>query len=162
MGLDLFRIDERLLHGQVIVGWGMRLGIRRFVVVDDELATSEWEQELYASGLPETMSVEFLSVEDAIARFTGPEERSEREVVLTRSTAAMRALAEAGVLEGRRVNVGGLHSSASRSRALRYVHLTDAEADDLRTIARHARRVAARDLPESREVGLEELLRALG
>ena len=38
MSLDLFRIDERLLHGQVIVGWGMRLHIDYYVIVDDEVA----------------------------------------------------------------------------------------------------------------------------
>ena len=72
MALDVFRIDERLLHGQVIVGWGMRLGLERYVVVDDELAVSPWEQDLYSAGLPTGVSVRFLSVADAIVCLMGP------------------------------------------------------------------------------------------
>lgn len=162
MGLDLFRIDERLLHGQVIVGWGMRLGIRHFFVVDDDLSASAWEQDLYAAGLPDGMSVEFLSVAEALERLEALDAKPDKEAVLTRSTRAMRALAEGGGLDGRRVNVGGLHAGSGRQRAVRYVYLRPDEAEDLRAIARHAFRVSARDLPESREVGLEEMLDAVG
>ena len=44
MAVLLYRVDERLIHGQGVVGWGTRLHPNRIVVVDDELALSEWEQ----------------------------------------------------------------------------------------------------------------------
>lgn len=160
MALDLFRIDERLLHGQVIVGWGMRLGLEHYVVVDDVLATSEWEQDLYSAGLPPGVSADFLSVAEAVDRLPELMEQPDRGAVLTRSTSAMRALATAGLLDGRRVNVGGLHEGPERRMALPYVSLRPDEADDLRAIEAAGGRVSARDLPPAREVGLEELLRA--
>jgi PTS system mannose-specific IIB component/fructoselysine and glucoselysine-specific PTS system IIB component len=161
MPLDLFRIDERLLHGQVIVGWGMRLGLERYVVVDDDLAASDWEQDIYAAGLPADAAVVYLSEAEISTRLPELIEASGDGAVLTRSTAAMRAIAEAGLLAGRRVNVGGLHESEGRQRALRYVSLRPDEADDLRAIAATGASVSARDLPTSRNVGLEELLDAL-
>lgn len=161
MALDLFRIDERLLHGQVIVGWGTRLGLNRYVVVDDELAVSPWEQDLYSAGLPSGVSVRFLSVADAIVCLPDLVDLPGRGAVLTRSTGSMRALVEARLLEGQRVNVGGLHEGAGRRTALRYVALRPDEADDLRAIALAGVKVSARDLPNSREVGLKELLRAI-
>lgn len=161
MALDLFRIDERLLHGQVIVGWGMRLGLERYVVVDDELSGSQWEQDLYSAGLPQDVSVRFLSVADAVVRLPELIDLPGRGAVLTRSTKAMRALAEAKLLDGRRVNVGGLHQGAERQQVLRYVALRSDEVCDLRAIAATGAEVSARDLPTSREVGLEELLRAV-
>lgn len=161
MPLDLFRIDERLLHGQVIVGWGMRLGLNRYVVVDDELAGSEWEQDLYAAGLPPGATVEFLPLAEIPERLPGLIAAGGKGAVLTRSTAAMRAIAEAGFLEGRRVNVGGLHEGEGRKEALRYVSLRPDEAADLRAIAAAGARVSARDIPTSRQVELDELLDAL-
>ncbi len=161
MALDLFRIDERLLHGQVIVGWGMRLGLERYVVVDDELADSDWEQDLYAAGLPPGVSVRFMSVADALLGLPELVDLPGRGAVLTRTTAAMRTLAEARLLDGQRVNVGGVHQGTDRRTALRYVSLRPDEADDLRAIESAGARVSARDLPSSREVKLEELLRAL-
>jgi len=159
--LVLFRIDERLLHGQVIVGWGMRLGIDYYVVVDDELAESDWEKDLYSAGLHDGTSAEFVSVTQALKRFRELDAREGRGALLTRGTAEMRCLAEAGVLSDRRVNLGGLHASEGRRCALTYVYLTPEEAGDLKAIHAASTRVTARDLPAGREVGLKDLIDVL-
>lgn len=158
MPLDLFRIDERLLHGQVIVGWGMRLGIDYYIVVDDNLSASEWEKDLYAAGLPEKAAVDFLSAAETIRRFAELDARPGRGALLTADTKHMRALSEAGLLHDRRVNLGGLHAGEGRHRVLTYVHLTPEEAEDLRAIGRGSRGVTARDLPAGREVALEDMI----
>lgn len=158
MPLILFRIDERLLHGQVLVGWGSRLGIERYVVVDEALTRSPWEQELYASGLPRGVDALFLTPEEAIARFSELDDRSKRGAVLTRGTDAMRRLAESGLLSGRKVNVGGLHAGPGRERRLDYVYLGENEVDDLRAIRPLVAKLTARDLPTAPEVSAERLL----
>ena len=38
MPVVLCRVDERLIHGQVVIGWGHELRPDRYVVVDDEIA----------------------------------------------------------------------------------------------------------------------------
>ena len=40
MPIVLCRVDDRLIHGQVVVGWGQALGINRIVLVDDQVAAS--------------------------------------------------------------------------------------------------------------------------
>jgi PTS system mannose-specific IIB component/fructoselysine and glucoselysine-specific PTS system IIB component len=158
VALQLFRIDERLLHGQVIVGWGMRLRLDYYVVVDESLAASVWEQDLYSAGLPPEERAFFVSPQEAIERFVELDNRPGRGAVLTRGTEAMRALAEAGLLRDRRVNVGGLHAGDGRKRSLDYVFLSGEEVDDLVVIEDLSGGIAARDLPSSRDVPLRELL----
>ncbi len=160
MPLDLFRIDERLLHGQVIVGWGMRLHLDYYVIVDDDVASNAWESDLYAAGLPAGVAADFVSVTEAVARFEEFDARPGRGALLTRNPRPMRELAEAGLLDGRRVNVGGLHAGEERRRVLPYVHLASTDVSDLEAIAERSGRVTARDLPAAREVSLEELIRA--
>ncbi|WP_419161913.1 PTS sugar transporter subunit IIB [Candidatus Palauibacter sp.] len=157
MSLQLLRIDERLIHGQVLVGWGNHLGLDYYVIVDDALASSEWEQEIWASALSDDECVEFLSVA-AAARLEDFAGRAGRGALLTRDTAAMRVLAECGCLDGCAVNVGGLHPAPGREKVLDYVHLSPGEREDLRAIGRHCR-VSARDLPTAPEVSLEEFER---
>ena len=65
MPILLCRVDDRLIHGQVVVGWGAQLGLDVIMVVDDELSDSDWEQDLYRAGLPNNMLARFSSVEDA-------------------------------------------------------------------------------------------------
>ena len=43
----LHRIDDRLIHGQVLVAWGQRMDPARMWVVDDAVAASEWERQLF-------------------------------------------------------------------------------------------------------------------
>ncbi len=72
MPIALYRIDDRLIHGQVVVGWGQPLELRFIVLVDDDVAASEWEQELYRMGVPPEMEVSFCDVASAgavIARY---------------------------------------------------------------------------------------------
>ncbi|MEN8144478.1 MAG: PTS sugar transporter subunit IIB [Gemmatimonadota bacterium] len=160
MPIQLLRIDERLLHGQVIVGWGMRLKLQRYIVVDDALTAASWEQDLYAAAVPREAEAVFLSVADAVKRFAELDAHPARGALLTRGTGAMRVLAEAGLLAGRRINVGGLHSAPGRSRVLDYVYLDESSQEDLRALAEHGGLVSARDLPSGREVELDDLLDA--
>ena len=158
MPIVLFRVDERLIHGQVVVGWGGPLHADRMVLVDDEIAASSWEQELYCLGVPPEMEARFVDVEEA--RRTLPTWRADgrRTVVLVRDLATARRIAEGGVLREEEVNVGGIHHAPGRDRVLPYVFLSDRERDELRALAALGVRISARDLPNSRRVPLEELL----
>lgn len=162
MPIVLLRIDERLIHGQVVVGWGATLHPDRIIVVDDEIAASAWEQELYALGLPDEVSAEFHTV--AESRDLVPKWRSdpERTMVLTRTVEAMEQLAADGVLSGNEVNVGGLHHAAGRRRVLPYVFLSDSERSALRQLADAGVEVSARDVPGARRVDLPHLLGPVG
>lgn len=158
MSVVLFRVDERLIHGQVVVGWGGRLHPDRIVVVDDELARSPWEQELYTMGVPAGVAAGFATVEEAVSQLPSWLEEAERVVVLTRDISTMNRLAASGLLRDEEVNIGGIHHGPGRRRVLRYVFLSEAEREGLRELADRGARVVARDVPNARGVGLDELV----
>lgn len=158
MSVVLFRIDERLIHGQVVVGWGGRLHPDRIVVVDDELAASQWEQELYTMGVPAGVEAGFASVDEAVAELPDWLAGEDRIVLLTRDIATMNRLAASGLLKGEEVNVGGIHHGPGRSRVLRYVFLSDEERAGLVSLAEQGTRVVARDVPGARGVDLDDLV----
>lgn len=158
MPIVLLRIDERLIHGQVVVGWGALLHPERIIVIDDELAGSPWEQELYALGMPEEMRAEFHTVADGRALLAEWQASATRSMVLTRTVDAMGRLAAGGVLRGAEVNVGGLHHAAGRRRVLPYVFLADTERAALQDLADSGVEVSARDVPGARRVDLQHLL----
>jgi len=120
-----------------------------------------WEQDLYAAGVEDGVETCFLSTEEAVRRFAELDGREGWGALLTRGTGAMRRLAEEGLLQGRRVNLGGLYAGDERRRALDYVFLSASEVEDLEVIREHVESVSARALPSSREVAVEELLHAL-
>jgi mannose/fructose/N-acetylgalactosamine-specific phosphotransferase system component IIB len=158
MSIVLFRVDERLIHGQVIVGWGAELHPDRIVVVDDEIAASQWEQELYAMGLPSEVTPSFEPVQSARDRLSQWRGDGERVVVLTRDVATMHKLAEGGVMRGDEVNIGGIHYAPGREAILPYVYLSGEEITHINALAGEGVRISARDLPGARRVDLKELL----
>ena len=156
MSLVLYRIDDRLIHGQVVVGWGQPLDIGFIVLVDDDVAASDWEQELYRMGTPPEMDVYFHSLDDAAAALPKYQADERPGILLTGDVASMlRLVKEAGVKE---VNVGGIHHRADRKQRLRYVFLAPAEEQLLREMASLGANVTAQDVPATHPVPLEELL----
>ena len=67
MAIVLCRVDDRLVHGQVVIGWGRPLGIDLIMLVDDTVAASAWEQELYRMAVSPEIEVRFVTVAEAAA-----------------------------------------------------------------------------------------------
>jgi PTS system mannose-specific IIB component/fructoselysine and glucoselysine-specific PTS system IIB component len=158
MSILLFRVDERLIHGQVVVGWGSTLRPDRFVVVDEALAESDWEQELYLLGVPEGAEALFLTPQEAAQHLPEWESSPLGFILLTRDVSNMLALAQGGGMAGRAVNLGGIHFQTGRDQVLPYIFLDDEDRARIRSLSEKGITVAARDLPGSSEVGLETLL----
>lgn len=158
MPILLFRVDERLIHGQVVIGWGRELRPDRYVVVDDELAGSDWEQELYALSLSEGEGVAFRTVAEARDELDAWRDSPDRAVVLVRNLESLVRLAREEALAGEQVNLGGLHHAAGREEVLPYLFLDAEDRERLRTLAAEGVVLSARDLPGSPRVELEALL----
>ena len=157
MTLELFRIDDRLIHGQVVVGWGQPCRIGFLVLVDDVVAASEWEQELYKMGVPPEMDIYFDSVESAARRLAAYREDTRCGMLLTGEIATMLRLVDqsAGI---EAVTVGGIHHKPGRVARLRYVFLTPDEEEQLRALAARGVAVTAQDVPNASPVDLAEIL----
>jgi PTS system mannose-specific IIB component/fructoselysine and glucoselysine-specific PTS system IIB component len=156
MTVALVRVDDRLVHGQVVVGWGRPLRAAFIVVIDDALATSDWEQELYRLGAPPDLTLEFVSVADAGRRRAGWEADPRPGIVLLGDVTTATALAARGV-RFPHLNLGGIHHRPGRAERLPYVFLTDEEIVALRDLAQAGVEVTAQDVPATDPVPLTEL-----
>jgi PTS system mannose-specific IIB component/fructoselysine and glucoselysine-specific PTS system IIB component len=156
VSLALVRLDDRLIHGQVVVGWGQPLNIGFIVLVDDEVRNSAWEQDLYRMGVPANIEVVFASIAEAARQLTDWEQDARVGILLAGDIDTMAALAATGQVK--QVNIGGVHHRAGRSERLRYVYLTDEEAGKLRSLASNGIEVTAQDVPTARAVPIREFL----
>jgi len=152
----LVRVDDRLVHGQVVVGWGRALTLRQLVLVDDAIAASDWEQDLYRMGVPGDMSIEFASVDVARERFTEWDRADDHGMVLVSDVDTLAQLCAVAPVQ--RVNLGGIHQGPDRTQRLAYVYLSDAEAQELRALADRGIAITAQDVPTTRPVPLREVL----
>jgi len=154
MSIGLYRLDDRLIHGQVVVGWGQPLSCRFIVLVDDEVRASDWEQDLYRMGVPESVEVLFASVDEAAAQLPAWESDARVGIVLVGDIDTASRLASQSAL--RNLNIGGVHHRPGRIERLRYVYLSPDEAAKLRALAASGVQVSAQDVPTARPVPLTE------
>jgi PTS system mannose-specific IIB component/fructoselysine and glucoselysine-specific PTS system IIB component len=158
MTIALFRVDERLIHGQVVVGWGRRLDPDRVIVINDGLADSAFEQEIYRAGLPAGIEAIFWSVDEAVVRLPAVADADETALVLTEDLTTMVRLVRGGVRIVE-VNVGGIHAAPGRERVLDYVCLGVEERRRIAELEEAGVRVTAQDVPSAPSVPLFEHVR---
>lgn len=83
----IFRVDDRLIHGQVIEGWVKYYKINRIVVVSDRVAGDALQQMIFRSSLPGGCSLDILSIEKFKASFDTMQKTKDYILVLMESVA---------------------------------------------------------------------------
>ena len=157
MSIVLCRIDDRLIHGQVVIGWGRPLGINLIILVDDQVATSPWEQELYRMAVAPDIEVRFVSIAEAATKMTEWQTNGKRGLVLTGDLDTMAALHAASPEVVHRINLGGIHHRPGRRERLPFVYLTDQELRTLHGLEDGGAVITAQDLPTTTPVALSSL-----
>jgi len=157
MSIVLCRIDDRLIHGQVVIGWGRPLGIDLIILVDDQVAGSPWEQELYRMAVEPDIEVRFVTVAQATAQMGDWQANGKRGLVLTGDLETMAALHTANPELVHRINLGGVHHRPGRRERLPFIYLTDQELRTLTTLEEGGAVITAQDLPTTPPVALRSL-----
>lgn len=141
----LYRIDERLIHGQVMVAWQAKTGANTVVIVDEVAAHDAFMQQVYQLAAPSNIKVEVAEVQQfremmqhedgkhAIILFKGPME-------------AWEALHE-GVAVGELI-VGNVATTAQRKKYTKYAYLSEEEKEKLADLQRLGWKVNMQLLPD--------------
>ena len=157
MSIVLCRIDDRLVHGQVVIGWGRAMGIDLIVLVDDQVAASDWEQELYRMAVTPEIEVKFVTMADAAGQMPEWQSNGRRGLLLTGDLETMAALRASNPEVVQRINLGGIHHRAGRRERLPFVYLTDQELRALQDLEAGGAVITAQDLPTTVPVALKAL-----
>lgn len=149
----LFRIDDRLIHGQIAVGWASALRPDRIVLADDGVAASEWERSLYAAAVPPEIKVSILSISETMRQFRGGVFDREKVILIVKHPRSVVALLDGGI-SARDVNVGGLHFRDGTEQVAEGVYLDAEEKAILRDLVKRGIKLDGRALPTSESVTL--------
>jgi PTS system mannose-specific IIB component len=157
--IPVVRVDNRLLHGQVLEAWIPRLKAGRVVVADDEAARNPLVRAAMTLCAPDGLAIDILPLARvdfaALAAAPGP------VLVLVRDVAGLTAATRSGLNPARahRLNLGNVHFAAGRVAVSPSVFLSEGVLEALRGLAEAGFEVEARALPGDPPAGLAELRR---
>ena len=141
-----YRVDNRLVHGQIVSAWIPHLRLQRFVVVQDGLPTDPLRMQMLRMVIPKEIQFDALSLADAPRWLNAKRFGRDRTMVLIESIADAVRLFEAGHAFPT-LNLGNVHHGPGRVAITPAVYLGDAEYADLRTLTRRGVRVEVQSLP---------------
>lgn len=143
----LTRIDDRLLHGQVVVSWIPYLQADEVVIVDDEYAGDEFMALLIKNAAPDNVKVHIFTAGEA-ADYLKKEDEGTRILILVKNVIYLKELTEAGVKLSK-INIGNSGGGAGREKYHNTVHFSNEELSIMRDIALNAE-VEIRMLPKDK------------
>jgi PTS system mannose-specific IIB component len=159
MSIELVRIDDRLIHGQVVEGWLKTVSVNHIVVISDEVARDRMQQILLGMAVPSNIKVSNYSVDAAAAKFNGSSFDGDKDrilILLSRPADAVRLLQQGARLTS--VNVGGMHYSQGKRQVLRNMSVDDTDIAALREMHRRGVELEGRVLPSDERVDVIEAL----
>jgi len=120
MAICLVRIDDRLIHGQVVMGWTKMLNASVIVVVDDVVAADTMQKTMMKAAVPIGVRSAILDVAEGAALLNGPKLTKDRVFVIVKGPAAVLGLINAGV-NIKKIIVGNMRTDDGKKRITKEV-----------------------------------------
>lgn len=153
--LLLARIDDRLIHGQVMTAWMKSLPAKQIIVVDDKVSKDEFMLFVLQNAAPSGVKVVALSEAEAIeVLHAGLELPS---FMLAKSPLSFKGIIEAGI-DMKAINIGGMGMKAGRSTVYKNVSATEEERICIKEFMDKGIDVAIQIIPSEKRFELKNIM----
>ena len=157
-GVALVRVDNRLVHGQVLEAWLPALDAHGILVADDEAAGNVLARSAMALAIPPRVSFQVVRLQAAaeLLKPGGKGPQAERTLVLLRDVRDAVQLHDRGVPIPQ-LNLGNVHFGAGRRQVSASVFLDADELRSLEKLASAGTQVEVRAVPSDPALKLSDV-----
>ncbi len=158
----LFRVDDRLIHGQIIAAWVPHTRATRIVVADDQLPQNLMLSKILRLAAPANLRVEILPIRQAVALVE--QQRSGPGLLTIMLFAGLAAVVQA-LADGLNLvelNVGNIRNAAGKLQVAESISLDQEEIEAVRELQKQEVRVTIQPIPSAPAVDLIALLQRKG
>jgi mannose/fructose/N-acetylgalactosamine-specific phosphotransferase system component IIB len=150
----IYRVDDRLIHGQVVENWLGTFKIKNVVVVSDSIVEDELRKNIMRFSTPQDAELDFVKVED-VKSFNF--DNSKNYMVLFEGLDDVLRAIRSG-LKIDKLNLGGIHYAKGRDISLgRALFLSENEKNILKEIVENNVDVYMQAIPQENKVRVGSL-----
>ncbi|PAD83832.1 PTS sorbose transporter subunit IIC [Niallia circulans] len=159
--INLVRVDDRLIHGQVMTKWSKGLGTNALYVIDNETAFDEFMKDIYintnsSSGL----KIQVYSNQEVVEKWNSDQFGKDNVVLLFKYIASVKEVVEQG-LPVTRLNIGGVSKKGEAQFVIPTVALTETDVDNLKSLHAKGIEIFFQTVPDSKKVSLTDGLKTI-
>jgi mannose/fructose/sorbose-specific phosphotransferase system IIB component len=157
MSLTFIRIDDRLIHGQVIVGWVPVLEINHIIVADDLVAADPAQKMLYEMVTPAEVKVSVLSLEAAAQYLQTTQDEKYRTLLLfSRPSDVVSYRKFGGPVKS--VNIGGMRYEAGKHQISGSISVDETDIKALKELNEAGIELEGRSVPSDTPLDITKLI----
>lgn len=145
-GIVNFRLDERLIHGQVATYWTRTLQADRIIVADDDVLKDAIGVEALKAAVPSGVHLSILSVDNAAKRLNEGRYSGQRVFLIVNKPKTISRMIDAG-LKVKEVNIGNMGEKEGRKQIKKSVYCTPEEIAEIESIEKKGVQVYAQMVP---------------
>lgn len=149
------RIDDKLLHGQIVMAWTRYVGAEHIVVVNDEAAIDQFKKMTLGLAKPAGVGLSVFTVEDAIKKL-GAGTKKIIMVILGNTNDALNLIN--GVSEIKEINYGGIRQKENSKKFGDAVFLDEKDIENSKKILEKGVNINIQQLPTIPAVDIKTLL----
>ena len=154
--ITLVRIDDRLIHGQVMTQWVKSRPVNTILIVDNDIAKDDFLKSIATMAAPKEFKTFVMSVDDAAEYLCG-EEKDENVLILVKFVSVIEELTKRGV-EIPALNVGGIGMKSDRKSIYRNIAISNEEKETFLRLISDGMKVYVQIVPADSPLDIEKLL----
>lgn len=148
MDITITRIDDRLIHGQIVTAWLANANAQQILIADDAAAKDAFQKSLLEMATPAGVTLQILGVEEA-AELIKSDTSKVRTLLLLRGVNEAYALHEAGV-PFTEINVGNLNMKKGKKKILNSFWVDQQDVDSFNKLSAAGVALEMRIVPSDR------------
>ncbi|MCG2726583.1 MAG: PTS sugar transporter subunit IIB [Elusimicrobia bacterium] len=158
MSISLVRIDDRLIHGQIVESWIPNLDIGEIVVVSDEIVEDETRRAIMRFATPDNIDLKIMSVQGALKYFQGADKSKINVLILLQGLKEIVELLDGG-FKVSKLNIGGMHYSAGKNQSIgRAIFLSNEDCAYFKNISGRGIEIEGRGVPTDSPVDIMKVI----
>lgn len=158
--ITLIRVDDRLIHGQVAVGWCKAVNASQIMVIDDIVAKDEAQKLIMKLAAPQNVDVYILTFNEAIRQIETFKKSKNNALILVRDPKVLVDLINNG-FKIDKVNVGNVRMRSDRVRLTKEVAATKDEILSWKELDKLGVKLEAQWLPGGAITNFNNIIRKL-
>lgn len=153
----LTRIDDRLIHGQVMTAWVKEKRADEIIIVDNGVSKDSFLSEVMKMSAPSGVNIKVESIETGAEELMKISDGESRVIVLVKSPATILELIEKGV-DFKKVIVGGMGLNPQRKTLYKNIATSEEEKEQLTELIERGTETTIHIIPSEKEIKLDKYL----